>query len=742
MTLSIRPILEKLPAGLAVAFILLLAVSAGASIDDFEVREHRVLVGGERLALHDGVDTIEVCAARCEGHPSCTSFYYRPDLGHCAIERGGELSSHEFRGHVSAVSRPIRRYVTAAERGASGTPVSTRYATSPGECAQLCDRHGDECRSFTFAPHVTSCWMYDGTYFTPGSDPSWTAGIKREHTHRVVPVYVVPAGATQRANYAEALEEVMSQVREYFLWALGSTFEYDPAEIMFSDRPAGDFTDWQAGGVADALNDRFADGYYLEKNTYVFVIEGAVGGAWGGYRNAMMGGFWREVADTYPGDISGMLAAWPHELGHAFGLHHTLDTKACLLDQGVDMGELPNLIMQQLVASPTLYGFAIADEEKDLLLDPGYHPDCRLGGRGDPHSVAILDPTDIPPADCGDGIVSGPEQCDDGNLRSADGCDSYCRLEPACGDGTLDEGEQCDDGNVSDDDGCDAFCQLEEIQLCGDGIVDAGEQCDDGNTVPGDGCDAFCQIEEVQLCGNGLVDAGEQCDDGNTMSGDGCDATCQIEIKSFCGDGIVDAGEQCDDGNTRDGDGCSALCEIEPEEELGDPLRGKKLKIRDGDATSAELSRLKIVLVDSVPLAEPETAGDPRCPRDGGFGGARLSVTGTSGASFSQELPCEGWRVIGRKGFTGYKYVDATGVNGACSRVVLKHGKVKVKCAGAAMDFDLVPGVSVSEVDVKLELGEATTLCAAFQPADSRQDGSDGERLKAGPSSAPVTCSE
>ena len=30
---------------------------------------------------------------------------------------------------------------------------------------------------------------------------------------------------------------------------------------------------------------------------------------------------------------------------------------------------------------------------------------------------------------CGDGIASGTEQCDDGNLDGLDGCDADCRVE-------------------------------------------------------------------------------------------------------------------------------------------------------------------------------------------------------------------------------------------------------------------------------------------------------------------------
>jgi cysteine-rich repeat protein len=94
---------------------------------------------------------------------------------------------------------------------------------------------------------------------------------------------------------------------------------------------------------------------------------------------------------------------------------------------------------------------------------------------------------------CGDGMVGGTEQCDDGNSIDTDACTSAC--EPArCGDGLVGPGEQCDDGNSIDTDACTSAC---EPARCGDGLVGPGEQCDDGNSVDGDGCSATCVIVPV-----------------------------------------------------------------------------------------------------------------------------------------------------------------------------------------------------------------------------------------------------
>ncbi len=70
---------------------------------------------------------------------------------------------------------------------------------------------------------------------------------------------------------------------------------------------------------------------------------------------------------------------------------------------------------------------------------------------------------------CGNGFVESPEECDDGNLTSLDGCDENCLIE--CGNGVLDPGELCDDGNRVSYDGCSATCQD------GPGSGESHEQC-------------------------------------------------------------------------------------------------------------------------------------------------------------------------------------------------------------------------------------------------------------------------
>ena len=216
---------------------------------------------------------------------------------------------------------------------------------------------------------------------------------------------------------------------------------------------------------------------------------------------------------------------------------------------------------------------------------------------------------------CGNGIVEGNEECDDGNNIEEDGCFSNCRFPVVesflCGNSIIDEGEECDDGNDVSSDECSSNCKNE---YCGDGYVqynlnpvdiDNGalylyEECDDGNNVDEDGCSSECKNE---YCGDGYVQEGlgencdpmdvyhgcnrdctttcgdgkirypaETCDDGNTEDGDGCSSNCfwetfcgngKVEVIGYESDGYTITGEFCDDGNLIDGDGCSAVCTVE-----------------------------------------------------------------------------------------------------------------------------------------------------------------------------------
>jgi fibro-slime domain-containing protein len=140
--------------------------------------------------------------------------------------------------------------------------------------------------------------------------------------------------------------------------------------------------------------------------------------------------------------------------------------------------------------------------------------------------------------ECGDAIVAGEEECDDGkNDGSYGSCTSTCKRAPHCGDGLLQAAQEtCDDGlnlttySPATAIGCAPGCK--HSAYCGDKHVDAlfGEECDDGDNPGGyDNCQPDCTIGP--RCGDKHVDEqhGEECDDGNLVSGDGCARDCTSE---------------------------------------------------------------------------------------------------------------------------------------------------------------------------------------------------------------------
>ncbi|MDX2052781.1 MAG: DUF4215 domain-containing protein [Polyangiaceae bacterium] len=158
---------------------------------------------------------------------------------------------------------------------------------------------------------------------------------------------------------------------------------------------------------------------------------------------------------------------------------------------------------------------------------------------------------------CGDGIVTGSESCDQGQLNgtSLSTCQNDCK--PKCGNGVLDAGEQCDDGTLNNTGGygkCKSTCVLDT--RCGDGIPQnaSGEQCDDGKNDGTYGtCAPLCVLGP--RCGDGTIQptAGETCDLGvanNTQAYGPQLCTTQCKAAPFCGDKQVngDHGEGCDDG--------------------------------------------------------------------------------------------------------------------------------------------------------------------------------------------------
>ncbi|MFZ9890154.1 MAG: DUF4215 domain-containing protein, partial [Myxococcota bacterium] len=116
----------------------------------------------------------------------------------------------------------------------------------------------------------------------------------------------------------------------------------------------------------------------------------------------------------------------------------------------------------------------------------------------------------------------GADEAAGNSDEAADACRRTCRL-PACGDGVIDGGEECDDG--ADNTASGACTPLCRTHRCGDGYVYAdGEECDDGNKDDGDGCTNDCKSDVPLSCGDGIAQAGEECDLGEENSDDALSA--------------------------------------------------------------------------------------------------------------------------------------------------------------------------------------------------------------------------
>lgn len=147
--------------------------------------------------------------------------------------------------------------------------------------------------------------------------------------------------------------------------------------------------------------------------------------------------------------------------------------------------------------------------------------------------------------------------------------------DSVCGNKILEGSEQCDDGNLADNDGCSSICFSEkkkEIAECGNGTVETGEECEAGqNACPaGQTCQSCrCEVSQAPICGNGVAETGEACGEPGLEchSGFSCEnCLCISAPPPACGDGTHDTGEECGEPGLvcSGGETCNHECECIP----------------------------------------------------------------------------------------------------------------------------------------------------------------------------------
>ena len=206
----------------------------------------------------------------------------------------------------------------------------------------------------------------------------------------------------------------------------------------------------------------------------------------------------------------------------------------------------------------------------------------------------------IPASTCGNGVVDTGEACDPGAAITGCGpyperciasCICFTPSSPAqCGNDVREGTEECDGLNIGMCDPALQICQNCQCQnipttscdictpaACNTCSQSGGQYCiaaAGGATYRCDG-PAGKQVGEMiccggavaAVCGNGITEGTEECDgtSADCFPDESC-RSCQCVQRLICGNGILESGEACDDGNLTGGaekDGCSPTCTVD-----------------------------------------------------------------------------------------------------------------------------------------------------------------------------------
>ncbi|MGH7789428.1 MAG: thrombospondin type 3 repeat-containing protein, partial [Candidatus Binatia bacterium] len=185
-------------------------------------------------------------------------------------------------------------------------------------------------------------------------------------------------------------------------------------------------------------------------------------------------------------------------------------------------------------------------------------------------------------------------------------------------------------------------------------------------------------------------------------------------------DGVPDEQDNCPlTPNTNqadaDGDDVGTACDARLQ-----ALGAANLLLKDDPADAGK--RKLVLLVKDASLLAP-VAGALTSPP---LAGARLRLTNAaSGEALDVTLPAAGWKGLGQPaGSKGYTYRDPQRAAGPCRSALLKPGKLKAVCGGAALAFTLdEPSQGALAVAVTSGIGaEAAAYCSQFSGSAVRVD--------------------
>lgn len=239
------------------------------------------------------------------------------------------------------------------------------------------------------------------------------------------------------------------------------------------------------------------------------------------------------------------------------------------------------------------------------------------------------------PSVCGNGVIEGGEQCDDGATSNGDGCDATCKLEPTPTSRTTCANAEALALTETTPGSFRATAAGGNWNLPGGGYFSApcagaGKEAYFTVTPPIDGV----IVAKVDASYNVSIGARSSCPPNtgggflacsNKSSGPGgeafafaatagtkywiiVDAPGAKDLGSFsldvtlqsasCGDGLAGGVEECDDGNLAPGDGCSPTCTLEPMTDT-DTCPGHAVALTGAGATT---TRTKVISLSTTSL--------------------------------------------------------------------------------------------------------------------------------------------